>query len=312
MTRPALSFSLSFLAFALLCKADIPPGSAKSIRRWIYALPEALPKGYKWDFRSGEDAAAIWVGFRFDQKGGLSRTPPEKMPAAIAKTHDQESHLLLGLKDSAAGIAILNNPEIQNRAIISVNELLRELPGVGAVQIDFEYLPPENAGKFVSFIRRLKKEIMTGTRVYTAVFPPVGMPEKWRAFHNLPELAHAADGIVVMLYDYHRQGTEPGCVSGIGWLDENAAALAKLPREKIWLGAPLYGYRFEGKKATAIRRRSFENIKSPERQADGCRSKPSSQGVAYYPAEALYAHYEKLVQKYGFAGLAYWRAGLEQ
>lgn len=290
----------------LLCKADAPP------RRLIYAIPEALPKKYAWNFRGDGEAAAVWTGFRFDRKGRLYRTPPEKMPPGIAKMHEQESHLLIGLKDSTAGIEILGKPEIQSLAISSVNQILRELPGISAVQIDFEYLPPANADAFVRFIRILKKEILPGVRVYTAVFPPVGLPEKWSAFHNLPQLADASDGIVVMLYDYHGTWSGPGCVSGIGWLDKNAKVLSKLPPGRVWLGAPLYGYRFQGKKVTAIRRSSFEKIRTPEKNADGCRIKKSEDSIAYYPGEELYSHYEKLVRDFGFAGIAYWRAGLER
>lgn len=273
------------------------------IQRTLYVVPKTLPENHTGKIFGYKPQITVWTGARLNKNGHL--TVPE------IQLKSDKYHLLVGLTSAVAGETVLRLPLLREKSISEIARFTASHPSIAGIQLDFEYLDPTLAHAFVAYAANLRKAIHP-LKLFVAVFPPKGMPASWSAFHKLTELADAANGLVVMLYDYHRQGTEPGCVSGIGWLDENAAALAKLPREKIWLGAPLYGYRFEGKKATAIRRRSFENIKSPERQADGCRSKPSSQGVAYYPAEALYAHYEKLVQKYGFAGIAYWRAGLEQ
>ena len=277
----------------------------------LYAVPEVLPKNYPWQIHNHKISSAVWAGFRFDREGKLSPAAADAITKGIGDKPQLEHHLLIGLRNNLAGTEILKKTAVRTRAFLAVHELLRTLPAITAIHIDFEYLPPENAEAFVDFIRELKKKIRSEIRVYTAVFPPIGLPERWSALHDLPGLVSAGDGIVVMLYDYHGPWSGSGCVSGIGWLNENARALASLPRHKVWLGAPLYGYRFEKKKATAIGKKGFEKITGATENNDGCLIKKTNKGTAYYPSVELYGRYDQLVHELGFAGIAYWRAGLE-
>ena len=189
---------------------------------------------------------------------------------------------------------------------------MKNSPQIAGLQLDFEYLPPQYAAAFVSYIRELRAALPRDKSLHVAVFPPVGMPEAWRGFFDLRELATASDGIVVMLYDYHRPGSAPGCVSGIEWLHENIRSLDQLPREKIWLSAPLYGYHFAGKKTTATGKSRFEKRKGSRSEADGCYRIQSAAGETFYPSPALYREYDRLGRENGFAGVAYWRAGFER
>ncbi len=280
-------------------------------QRIVYVLPEALPAPYAWRVHDRPVSTAVWVGYRWDKKGALTAAEGKRITAEVKKNPQLEHHLLLGIKNTPAGVKLLTQGDIRHRAIQALNNVLRTMPGIRGIQLDFEYLSPAHADAYVSFLITLKQSISPKLRISAAVFPPVGMPTAWSAFHKLPEIAAAADGIVVMLYDYHRQGTKPGCVSGLHWLDENTAILAKLPRDKVWLGAPLYGYKFAQKRATAISYKGFQRIPAAENTADGCRMKTTSKNTAYYPAPELYEHYDALTHKYGFAGVAYWRAGLE-
>ena len=274
----------------------------------LYVVHEAMPKNYAWKIHGAPVTHAVWAGYRLDAtaklKGGV---------AGMVQRQPMEQYLLVGLTSVRAGTTILTQPNLRRKSIAAILRLLDRHVDVHGIQLDFEYLPPTHAENFVAFVRSLRSELPRRVSLYIAVFPPIGMPEAWSAFHKLPELAATTDGIVVMLYDYHRQGTKPGCVSGLKWLDENAAALARLPRSKVWLGAPLYGYRFDGRKASALSRAGFTKIKGAEKNADGCHEKIiSDEAAAYYPSPGLYERYETLRREHDFAGIAYWRAGLEK
>jgi spore germination protein YaaH len=65
----------------------------------------------------------------------------------------------------------------------------------------------------------------------------------WRAAYDLKSLAYSLDLICMMTYDQHTRFTPPGPVAGYPWVVENVDyALKYVPKEKLSLGIPLYGY----------------------------------------------------------------------
>jgi spore germination protein YaaH len=65
----------------------------------------------------------------------------------------------------------------------------------------------------------------------------------WRGAYDLQALAQSADLICLMTYDQNTRWTEPGPVAGYPWTVQNLEyALQFVPREKLSLGIPLYGY----------------------------------------------------------------------
>lgn len=324
------------IALAVLTSCAAPAQgnqAAIPVRRMLYAVPGAVPTNYSWLVLGAMPTDVVWAGARIARDGGLrgvgtaiaamrrhgsieKHDGQTTAPSPALKIHSGKrpaQHLLIGLDNVETGIQILTDPDTQKRSQNALLQLVKDAPQIAGLQIDFEYVPAKYAGAFTDYIRTLRAALPREKTLHVAVFPPVGMPEAWRGFHDLPGLTAASDGVVVMLYDYHRQGTSPGCVSGIGWLNENARALATLPHDKIWLGAPLYGYRFHAKKTTALSKSGFQKIKASSAESDGCLQKDSGQsGAAFYPARRLYDEYDRLCRANHFAGVAYWRAGLEQ
>lgn len=69
------------------------------------------------------------------------------------------------------------------------------------------------------------------------------MYRDWRGAYDLKALAQSADLICLMTYDQHTAYTPPGPVAGYPWVLENVKyALAVVPKEKLSLGIPVYGY----------------------------------------------------------------------
>ncbi|HEX8711292.1 MAG TPA: glycosyl hydrolase family 18 protein [Terracidiphilus sp.] len=65
----------------------------------------------------------------------------------------------------------------------------------------------------------------------------------WRGAYDLAALAKSVDMICLMTYDQHTRWTTPGPVAGWQWTLENLNyALKFVPRNKLALGIPLYGY----------------------------------------------------------------------
>jgi spore germination protein YaaH len=65
----------------------------------------------------------------------------------------------------------------------------------------------------------------------------------WRLGYDLKALAQSVDLICLMTYDQNTRWTEPGPVAGYPWTVQNLDyALQFVPKEKLSLGIPLYGY----------------------------------------------------------------------
>jgi spore germination protein YaaH len=65
----------------------------------------------------------------------------------------------------------------------------------------------------------------------------------WRGGYDLKALSQSVDLICLMTYDQNTRWTEPGPVAGYPWTVANLEyALQFVPKEKLSLGIPLYGY----------------------------------------------------------------------
>lgn len=67
--------------------------------------------------------------------------------------------------------------------------------------------------------------------------------ENWRGAYDLAALAKSVDVICLMTYDQNTRWTPPGPVAGWAWKTAQLDyALRFVPKEKLSLGIPLYGY----------------------------------------------------------------------
>jgi len=110
------------------------------------------------------------------------------------------------------------------------------------VNIDFEFIAPEDGPLFTSFLQKLKDELGTDKELSVAVFARTGK-EKWPTAYQYDRIGEIADRIVVMAYDYSYITSNSGPVAPIWWVKDVIAYMKKnIPREKILLGIPTYGY----------------------------------------------------------------------
>ena len=127
--------------------------------------------------------------------------------------------------------------------------------GYSGFQIDFENVAWTDRDLLSDLVAEtaaaLHKE---GLQLTIATVPNApGLPGKsnyskwlyanWRLGYDLKALAKSADLICLMTYDQNTRWTQPGPVAGYPWTVEQLKyALESVPREKLSLGIPLYGY----------------------------------------------------------------------
>jgi spore germination protein YaaH len=94
--------------------------------------------------------------------------------------------------------------------------------------------------------------------------------ENWRGAYDLAAIAKNVDLVCLMTYDQHTRWTAPGPVAGWGWTTENLEyALKFVPKEKLSLGIPLYGYHwFAGTPTKAVQQPGFPPTDKPNPSAE--------------------------------------------
>lgn len=135
--------------------------------------------------------------------------------------------------------------------------LLREakLHGYAGFQIDFEHVDYLDRDLLTALVAHSADALHgAGLKLTIATVPnEPGYPGNggfskwmytdWRGAYDLAALAKSVDLICLMTYDQHTRWTMPGPVAGWQWTVDNLEyALKFVPKEKLSLGIPLYGY----------------------------------------------------------------------
>ncbi|MCQ2540978.1 MAG: glycosyl hydrolase family 18 protein [Lachnospiraceae bacterium] len=130
-----------------------------------------------------------------------------------------------------------------------INNLVNAVIEVGAdgINVDCEYVNKETGEHFVQFLRELSIE----TRKNGLVLSVDGyVQNQGNLYYDLREQGIVADYVVIMGYDEHWAGSEPGSVASIGFVEGGiqSALNSGVPSSKLINGVPFYTrlYRTEG------------------------------------------------------------------
>ncbi len=197
-------------------------------------------------------------------------------------------------------------------------------------------------GKFTEFVKTVK-DILISSHAGTLTIDLIPIALVRPKLYDAAELGKLADRIVLMTYDYHYSGSvTSGAVAPIGGAGETIEydvktaveeALKVLPKEKILLGVPLYGYQWEtiseasesatipGGSSTASVRRIAEKLRACTECITGI--DPYSEepyliykegdvyNQIYYEDETSMSKKIALAKKYELGGVALWALGYE-
>jgi spore germination protein YaaH len=144
---------------------------------------------------------------------------------------------------------ILTDPEVRERTITSIVNFVVE-GNFSGINIDYENIPPEDRDSLNSYMRELASRLHSLGKIVTidVAGKTWDNPSGWDGAWDYKALGEICDYICIMCYDYHWSGSEAGPVGPLGWLREVAQyALSTIPKEKIIIGIPFYGYRWLGR-----------------------------------------------------------------
>ncbi|NPV29105.1 MAG: hypothetical protein HPY58_05470 [Firmicutes bacterium] len=268
------------------------------------------------------DVAFRW--YEADETGNLVFDYPQAHHLALDFARQQKirTQASVALFDPEKLHILLNSREARAALISSLVNLVRE-EGHQAVNLDFEFVRPEDRGAFNTFLAELSQALkQVGADLVVAV-PAKVREVPWHAAYDYGEIGKYADRIVLMAYDYSYRTGAPGPIAPYDWV-ERVIAYARqfLPPDKILLGLGLYGYDWpEGKDASSLTFRQAEALAAahqtfPAWDPVSCLPHFTYVDEAGVKHEVWYENRASLKAKLdlardqGLAGVSLWRLGL--
>ena len=140
---------------------------------------------------------------------------------------------------------LLSDEALQGKVIDEVERVVRARR-YEAIDVDFEYVDGQYAEAYVAFIRRLRERLAPlDIKVFVALAPKYNAEQEGLLYegHDYAGMGEAADGVILMTYEWGYSRGEPQAVAPIDKVRRVVEyAVSVIPREKIFLGTPNYGY----------------------------------------------------------------------
>lgn len=146
---------------------------------------------------------------------------------------------------SDRAVMVLTDPALQEQLIQQIMETIAAKDYRG-LDVDFEYIPAAQREAYAAFIRRLREVLAPmGLPVIVALAPKTSAQQPGLLYeaHDYALLGAAADFVLLMTYEWGYTAGPPMAVAPLPNVRQVLDyAVTEIPREKIYLGIPNYGY----------------------------------------------------------------------
>ena len=242
-------------------------------------------------------------------------------PLMQVSTYSEE-----GRFDSNLASALLNNEEAQNNLIENIMENLAAKNYYG-LDIDFEYIFPEDREVFVEFVEKVTNRAHEeGYEVMIALAPKISANQQGLLYeaHDYRRLGDIVDWALIMTYEWGYTYGPPMAVAPYNSVrDVLDYAVTDIDPEKIRLGVPNYGYNWvlpfvQGEsRATVVGNVGAVNLARDENVAIEFDEEARAPFFTFYDedrrehivwfedARSIDAKL-RLIEEYGLNGASYW------
>ncbi|MBD5161254.1 MAG: LysM peptidoglycan-binding domain-containing protein [Oscillibacter sp.] len=146
---------------------------------------------------------------------------------------------------SERAVRVLTDPALQSALIEQAADTIAA-KGYQGLDVDFEYIPGAQREAYAAFIRALRERLAPmGLPVIVALAPKTSAEQKGLLYeaHDYALLGAAADFVLLMTYEWGYTAGPPMAVAPLPNVRQVLDyAVTEIPRRKIYLGIPNYGY----------------------------------------------------------------------
>ena len=224
---------------------------------------------------------------------------------------------------------ILNSEALKQKLIGEITTKLKVGKYYGVI-VDFERIPPADRNAYNSLLRALTEQVHKEKKVIATALAPKTYDitsGSWHGAHDYRAHGQIVDFVIIMTYEWGWSGGPPMAVAPINEVRKVINyAVSVIPRKKIIMGIPLYGYDWtlpyvpKGEFAEsignleAVDRASRVNaiikydVKSQSPHYNYFGADRAQHEVWFEDTRSMLAKF-KLVNEYGLKGVSYWALG---
>lgn len=233
--------------------------------------------------------------------------------------------VMFGNHNTKENTEFLNNPAARATAVENIKKLMEK--GYAGVNLDFEMLRNEDRDAYSSFVAEVANALRPMNRLTTvAVMARTAQQAAtWAKDFDYNAIGRSSDYVMVMTYDQHWNGSQPGPIGGKDWMMQVMDyATREIEKEKLLLGIPSYGRSWptNGQPGTAITAKRAEEliqIKNANPVYDPVTAEVSfsyvddagQARIAYFTSPQGLREKLKLMEDYDLGGMVMWRLGYE-
>ncbi len=149
-----------------------------------------------------------------------------------------------GFSNARASL-VFNQPETQEALITQILSLMQE-KGYQGLDVDFEFIYPEERFDYISFLQNLRTRLNAiGLPLFSALAPKTSDTQMGVLYegHDYAGIGASANAVLLMTYEWGYTFGPPLAVAPINNVRRVVEyALTRISREKLFLGIPTYGY----------------------------------------------------------------------
>ena len=305
-----------------------PPASSTKphMIRWVYTLGNQVPDQVLQHPEDVDVISPAW--FHLNAAGDVYGSD---VPSVTQWAHQHGIKVMPIVDndqfDPDSAHAILSDGSTQTRALNGLQWMVNNF-GYDGLNIDWENMYNSDRDLFSGFMSNVYARIHREVGKTVTIALGSKTKEDYLGFagpFDYAKLAPSFDLAVIMTYDQHYAGGDPGPVASIQWVtDVINYATQSIPASKLLLGLPFYGYNWNVSLGGWAQAMGYGDIvKTVFANGPGIQMDPASQTPVYTYTNASGTHqiwFENstslqakiaLAAKHGLAGWGAWRAGLE-
>lgn len=175
----------------------------------------------------------------------------DRLAIATARAYGVKPLMMLAAMDENGQFSnllasqVLNNPTARQTLVGEVTRVIGE-KGYEGVDMDFEFILPQDAEKYVTLVQELSAALNPlGYVVFVALAPKISSDQTGSLYegHDYVGLGRAANAVLVMTYEWGYTYGPPMAVAPINKVRQVLDyAVTQIEPNKILMGIPNYGY----------------------------------------------------------------------
>ncbi len=258
--------------------------------------------------------------------GSVTNTVQPAVNALLAQHGVHNLPMLKNFNGYANFHDALANP-IKRAQIIGTMRAAVLTNNYDGITVDFEAISPEDGPLLTNFMREMYLSMKDINKLVAMAVPPKtrDVNTGWAGAFTYPDLAPWTDYMILMAYDQHYPGGQPGPIAPIGWMgDVLRYSQQKITPGKIILGLGMYGYDWNNTTHAQADPRTWTEVQTLASTFGGQFGWSPADATGFMRYTALGQQHEvwyenrqsfdaklALVRQNPIAGFALWRLGQE-